>query len=87
MHEAAVVTFVIDATKSSVSCFPYSDDTYYHPGCTILFLKGIFVNATKTLQQDVECIKKDIGQSSSSGEHYMLSISEVQLVHSMTGTM
>lgn len=45
------------------------------------------MNATKTLQQDVECIKKDIGQSSSSGEHYMLSISEVQLVHSMTGTM
>ena len=86
MHQAAV-TFVIDAPKSSVSCFPYSDDTYYHPGCTILFLKGIFVNATKTLQQDVECIKKDIGQSSSSGEHYMLSISEVQLVHSMTGTM
>jgi len=87
MHQAAVVTFVIDASKSSVSCFPYSDDTYYHPGCTILFLKGIFVNATKTLQLDVECIKKDIGQSSSSGEHYMLSISEVQLVHSMTGTM
>lgn len=46
------------------------------------------MNATENLQQDdVECIKKAIGQSSSSGEHYMLSISEVQLVHSMTGYM
>ena len=45
------------------------------------------MNATENLQQDDECIKKAIGQSSSSGEHYMLSISEVQLVHSMTGYM
>lgn len=47
-------------------------------------------DTTETLQRDVECIKKAIGQSSSSsstGEHYMLSISEVQLVHSMTGYM
>lgn len=89
LHQVAV-TFVIDTPKSSVSCFD-ADDTYYHPACTILFLKGIFVNATtETLQRDVECIKKAIGQSSSSsstGEHYMLSISEVQLVHSMTGYM
>jgi len=88
LHQA--VTFVIDAPKPSNRFLPCSDDgiddlTYIT--CMTLSLKGIFVNATEL--RDVECIKKAISQSDTSGvdkvELFMLRISEVQLVHSMTG--
>jgi len=64
---------------------PNAGEEFYHPQCANILLKGVVVKATEQQLRDVGCMLDPAQVDIAQRRRWIFRISEVQLVHALTG--